>query len=49
MEYFDKDWKKNQTFLKLTTVDFAQYKNYDDLNGTNKQNYANNTDSALGK
>ena len=39
-EYFEKDWKKNQTYLKLTSIDFDQKKAYHtDL--TN--NYANNT------
>ena len=40
-EYFDSKWKTNQTFLKLTTIDFGQMKAY---NTDGMNNKANNTD-----
>lgn len=45
MEYFDPNWKKNQTFLKQSSIDFAQHKAY---NTDGMNNYANNTNPALG-
>ena len=45
MEYFDPNWKKNQTFLKLTTIDFDQKKAFG-TDGSN--NFANNTDPSRG-
>ena len=45
MEYFDANWKQNQTFLKLTTIDFAQWKHY---GSDGMHNSANNTNPDLG-
>ena len=44
MEYFDKNWNKVQTFLKLTTVEYAQIKSY---NSDGLNNFANNTDPSI--
>lgn len=45
MSYWDKNWLNKMSFLKLSTIEFSQYKTYG-IDGMN--NKANNTDESLG-